>query len=70
MPWSDDDVLLAVGDLDVAGLVELADVARAEEAVGGHGGLRRLVVLVVAAEDVVALDQQLTVAVEPDLHPG
>ena len=63
----DDQVLLAVGDLQEAVRVDLADVAGPEPAVVGERGGRRLGILVVAAEDRVAPDEDLAVVVEPDL---
>ena len=63
----DDQVLLPVGDLQVAVLVDLADVPGAEPAVVGERGGGRLRILVVAGEDGVAADEDLAVAVEVDL---
>ena len=62
----DDDVLLAAGDLEVAVLVELAEVAGVQPAVLDRAE-RRVVVLVVALEDVRAPDQDLAVVGDPDL---
>src|SRR5262249_41979093 len=56
----DDDVLLATGDEQVAVLVDLAEVAGVQPAVD-HRLLGRVVVLVIAPEDVRALDQYLAV---------
>ena len=66
----DDDLLLAVDDLQVAVLVELADVAGAQEAVLGHrlGGLLRLVA--VAEHHHVAADEQLAVVGQLHLDAG
>ena len=63
----DDQILLAVGDLQEAVRVDLAEVAGAEPAVVGEGRCRRLGILVVAAEDGVAAHEDLAVLVEPDL---
>ena len=67
-PGGDDDVLLAPGDEEEAVLVEEAQVAGVQPIV-----LQRLagggLVLVVAAEDVGALDQHLAVVADLDLHP-
>ena len=63
----DDDVLLATGDVEEAVLVEPAEVPGVEPAVLERlagGGL----VLVVALEDVRALDQHLAVLGDPHLH--
>ena len=62
----DDDVLLAAGDEEEAVLVERAEVARVQPAVDDRAEAR-VVVLVVAAEDVRALDQDLAVVGDPDL---
>src|SRR5215207_11390155 len=63
----DDDVLLATGDVEEAVLVEAAEIAGVQPAV-----LERLpggrLVLVVALEDVRALDQHLAVVADLDLH--
>jgi hypothetical protein len=63
-----DQVLLAVGDAQVALVVQLADVAGAEEPVLGHdlGGL--LGQVVVATHDRHTLDHDLAVGVELDLQ--
>ena len=62
----DDDLLLAPGDLQVAVVVELAQVAGVEPAVGvEHLGGGRLVVPV-PLEDQVAGDQDLAVVGDPD----
>src|SRR5204862_63633 len=55
----DDQVLLAIGDLEEAVLVELADVAGAEPAILGERGRGRLGILEVALEDRVAADDDL-----------
>ena len=62
----DDDVLLAAGDREIAVFVELADVAGVKPAVDDRlpGGL---LVLVVALEDVRALDEDLAVVGDLDL---
>ena len=65
----DDDVLLAAGDLDEAVGVDLADVAGVEPAVDDRLP-GRLLVLVVALEDVRALDQDLAVVGDLDLAAG
>ena len=62
----DDDVLLAAGDRQVAVVVELADVAGVQPAVDERLP-RRLLVLVVALEDVRAPDQDLAVVGDLDL---
>ena len=62
----DDDVLLAAGDEEEAVLVERAEVARVQPAVDDRAEAR-VVVLVVAAEDVRALDQDLAVLGDADL---
>ena len=66
----DDDVLLAVGDLDEAVVVDLGDVARVEPAVGVEHLGRRGGILVVAAEDRVAADQELAVLGDSELEAG
>ncbi len=63
----DDEFLLAPGDREVAVLVEGADVAGVEPAVGQRLGGRRLV-LPVLLEDVLAVQQHL--AVVRDAHHG
>ena len=62
----DDDVLLAAGDEEEAVLVERAEVAGVQPAVDDRAEAR-VVVLVVAAEDVRALDQDLAVVGDLDL---
>src|SRR5690606_31749526 len=57
----DDDLLLAAGDGEEAVVVEQAEVTGAEPAVLGERLLRRRLVLVVAAEDVVTPEQDLLV---------
>ena len=64
----DEQLLLAAGDRQVAGVVELADVTAVEPAVVVDGLGRRIRVVVVAAEDDAALDQHL--AVVGDLDGG
>ena len=65
----DDDVLLAAGDEQEAVLVDAAEVAGVQPAVLDRAE-RRVVVLVVALEDVRALEQHLAVVADPDLEPG
>ena len=65
----DDDVLLAAGDRDEAVGVDRAEVAGVQPAVVDRAE-RRVVVLVVAAEDVRAADQQLAVVGDLDLDAG
>ena len=64
-PGGDEDLLLAAGDPQEPRLVELADVAGAEPAVGQRlgGGVR---VVVVAAEDDGTADEDLPVVPDPD----
>src|SRR5690606_18806581 len=65
----DDDLLLAPGDAQEAVVVERAEVARAEPAVDER--LRRgLLVVVVPAEHVVALEQDLAVLGDADRAAG
>ena len=64
----DDDVLLAAGDEEEAVVVERAEVAGVQPAVDDRAEAR-VVVLVVAAEDVRALDQDLAVVGDADLAP-
>jgi hypothetical protein len=66
----DDDVLLAVGDHEVAVLVDVADVAGVDEALLVERRPRRLFVVVVAGEDGVRPDEDLAVLGEPQLHAG
>ncbi|CAB4882599.1 unannotated protein [freshwater metagenome] len=64
----DDDVLLTPGDLQVAVLIECSDVPSVEPTVN-DGSERGIIVLVVALEDVGALDQDFTVFVSNlELH--
>src|SRR5215467_14915363 len=63
----DDQILLAVGDLQPAVRVELADVAGAEPAVLRERGGGRIGVLEVPGEDGVAADEDLAVLVDLDL---
>ena len=64
----DDDVLLAVGDLDEAVGVDLGDVTRVEPPVGVEHLGRRSGILEVAAEDGVAAKQKLAVLGESKLE--
>ena len=63
----DEDVLLAVGDLHEAVLVDRRHVARVQPAVVAEDRARRLLVLEVAGEDRRARDEQLAVLGEPQL---
>ena len=63
----DEDVLLAIDDLEEAVLGEAADVAGLEPAVVGEGLLRGRLVLVVAGEDVRAAREDLAVLGELEL---
>ena len=63
------DLLLAPGDPDEALVVDLADVAGVEPAVGVAGLGGRLVVLPVAGEDLAAAEEQLAVVGDPDAVP-
>src|SRR6476661_285497 len=66
-----EDVLLAVGDVEEAALVDAPDVAGVEPAVLGQHLGGRLGVVVVAAHDAGALDEDLTVLVgDADLRAG
>ena len=65
----DDDVLLPPGDEDVAVLVDAGDVAGVQPAVD-HRAEARVVVLVVAVEDVRALQEQLAVLGDAALDAG
>ena len=65
----DDEVLLAVGDRQVAVLVERPHVARVQPAVDDRG-LRRLWVVPVAEHDVRPSGEDLAVVGDPDLDPG
>ena len=65
----DDDVLLAARDVDVAVLVDRAQVAGVQPAVDDRAEAR-VVVAVVALEDVVALEEQLAVVGDPRLDAG
>ena len=65
----DDDVLLAARDVDVAVIVDGAEVAGVQPPVD-DGAEARVVVAVVALEDVVALEEQLAVVGDPRLDAG
>lgn len=54
-----DELLDAVGDVKVAVLVYVEDVARFEPAVLGEGVFLKIWAVPVAAEDVGTLDQEL-----------
>src|SRR5580704_14487940 len=62
---SDDRLLLASGDRQIAVIIELTDVAGPEPAVVDRF-TRRLLVVVVAAKDVAAVEQDLAVIGDPD----
>ena len=66
----DEDVLLAVGDVEEAVVVERADVAGLEPAVTPEHGRGRLRVLVVALEDRLGAQLDLSVVGDPYLAAG
>ena len=65
-----EEVLLAVGDLEEAALVELADVTGVQPAVGVHGLGGLLGLVVVALHDAGAAQQHLAVLGDPRLGAG
>src|SRR5215218_4428254 len=65
----DDQLLLAVNDLEVAVLVEVADVAAHEEAVLGEGLLGLLRLIPIARHDAGPLDEHLAVPGQLDVDP-
>ena len=66
----DQDLLLAAGDPDEALVVDLAEVAGVEPAVGVERLGGRRVVVPVAGEDLAAPEQQLAVVGDPDRGAG
>src|ERR671914_1470250 len=66
-PRVDDQLLLAVDDLQVAVLVEFAHVARVEPAVVVHRLAGLVGLVAVAGHDELAADQHLAVVRKPDL---
>src|SRR6195256_4388757 len=64
-----EQVLLAIGDLQVTAFVQLADVPSFQPAVD-KGLRRRLGILEIALEDVVAFDQDLAIRGDLYLDPG
>ena len=66
----DDELLLAVDDAQVAVVVELADVAGVQPAVGVERLGRALGIVEVAAEDVAAAAEHLAVVGQAQLHAG
>ena len=63
----DDELLLASSDAQVAVVIEGADVAGAEPAVGGEGLGSGLGVVVIRGEDTQAADLDLVILTDADL---
>ena len=56
---ADDDVLLAIDDIKVGVFVEIAQIARAEPAIGGERFARRCIVVPIADEVADRTDADL-----------
>src|SRR5215211_7939388 len=65
-----EDLLLAPGDREEAVVVQLAEVAGVEEALGVDGLLRGVLVLPVPAHDDAAADEHLAVVGDAELDAG